>query len=191
MTAEDPTAAHLLLGVASGEQRCFAELYDRFCGLLNSTAYHVLYETSEVEDVLQEVFVKIWNRAHLYSAAKGDAVSWLIVITRNTALNRLRSRKRNLAAMERAAHEPTLTETDGAMNAYEHSVALENASAVHQALSDLPDEQREVLNLAFIKGLTHDEIAALLKRPLGSVKSQLRRGLTRMRNSIEILRSTL
>jgi RNA polymerase sigma-70 factor, ECF subfamily len=179
------------MGVAEGNQRCFAELYDRLCGLLNSTAYHVLYETSEVEDVLQEVFVKIWHRSHLYSADKGDAVSWLVVITRNTALNRLRSKKRNHAAMERAAHEPTLTEKSDGMNAYEHSVALEDASAVHQALSDLPDEQREVLNLAFLKGLTHDEIAALLKMPLGSVKSRLRRGLTRMKNSIDILRSKL
>ncbi len=177
-------ASQLLAGVAAGERQSFSQLYDRFSGLLNAIALNLLSETTEVEDVLQDVFVKIWNRAHLYSDSKGNAVSWLIVITRNTALNRLRSKRRNTAAMERAAQEPGLFESSESTNAYEHSVANESAISVHRALTALPEEQQVVLRLAFAQGLTHDEIAGRLNMPLGSVKSRLRRGLARMRDLI-------
>lgn len=177
-------AARLLAGVAAGERDAFSQLYDQYSGLLNSIAHNLLSETAEVEDVLQDVFVKIWHRSHLYTESKGNAVSWLIVITRNTSINRLRSKKRNHAAMERAAQEPGLFENAEVPNAYDHSVAAESASSVHRALSVLPGEQQEVLRLAFMQGLTHDEIAGHLRMPLGSVKSRLRRGLARMRDLI-------
>jgi RNA polymerase sigma-70 factor (ECF subfamily) len=177
-------AARLLAGVAIGERHSFSQLYDQFSSLLNAIAFNLLSETTEVEDVLQDVFVKIWNRAHLYSDCKGNAVSWLIVLTRNTALNRLRSKRRNTAAMERAALEPGLFESSETTNAYDHSVANESANSVRRALAVLPSEQQEVLRLAFSQGLTHDEIAGHLNMPLGSVKSRLRRGLARMRDLI-------
>ena len=177
-------AAQLLAGVAAGERHAFSQLYDLYSGLLNAIAHNLLSETAEVEDVLQDVFVKIWHRSHLYDESKGNAVSWLIVITRNTSINRLRSKKRNFAAMERAAQEPGLFENAEAPNAYDHSVAAESAKNVRQALNVLPAEQQEVLNLAFFKGFTHDEIANHLSMPLGSVKSRLRRGLARMRDLI-------
>ena len=177
-------AAQLLAGVAAGERHAFSQLYDLYSGLLNAIAHNLLSETAEVEDVLQDVFVKIWHRSHLYDESKGNAVSWLIVLTRNTALNRLRSKKRNLAAMERAAQEPGLFEPEEPPTAYDHSVAAEAASTVHQAPEVLPGEQRQVLHLAFLKGLTHEEIAGHLQMPLGSVKSRLRRGLARMRDLI-------
>ncbi len=177
-------ASQLLAGVAAGERQSFSQLYDRFSGLLNAIALNLLSETTEVEDVLQDVFVKIWNRAHLYSDSKGNAVSWLIVITRNTALNRLRSKRRNAAAMERAAQEPGLFESTESTNAYEHSIANESAHSVRRALTALPAEQQQVLRLAFSQGFTHDEIASHLNMPLGSVKSRLRRGLARMRDLI-------
>jgi RNA polymerase sigma-70 factor (ECF subfamily) len=177
-------AARLLAGVAAGDRQSLSHLYDHFSGLLNSIAYNLLHEAAEAEDVLQDVFVKIWHRSHLYSESKGNAVSWLIVITRNTTINRLRSRKRNLAAMERVAQEPGLFESTETPNAYDHSVSVENAHSVRHALLLLPGEQREVLHLAFSQGLTHEEIAHHLHMPLGSVKSRIRRGLARMRDLI-------
>ncbi len=174
-------AAHLLALIASRDASAFSQLYDLFSHALRAIAFRVLTDAGEADDILQEVFIKVWEHAPQYSNTQGTAATWLITITRNAALNRLRSRNRNLAAMERAAAEPP-HESPDCGSAFERVVSAETALLVRDALASLPEEQRVPLELAYMHGLTYEEVALRLGHPLGSVKSRLRRGMARMKS---------
>jgi RNA polymerase sigma-70 factor, ECF subfamily len=172
--------AHLLASIAGRDADALSQLYDQFSHALRSIAFRVLSDAAEADDVLQEVFIKVWDRAAQYVPALGTPATWLITITRNAALNRLRGRNRNIAAMERAAAEPSHQTTD-ADSAFECVVSGETILLVREALASLPDEQRIPLEMAYLRGLTYEEVAEALGHPLGSVKSRVRRGMARMK----------
>ncbi len=191
--AQTPDEHHILpeklLGlIASRDADALSQLYDLFSHALRCIALRVLADASEADDVLQEVFIKVWDRAAHYSAEHGAPATWLITITRNTAINRLRARSRNHAAMERAAAEPAL-EAVACGSAYDHMVSAETAAMVRKALADLPEDQRTPLELAYLYGLTYEEVAERLGHPLGSVKSRVRRGMARMKISLSSIDS--
>ena len=177
--------AGLLKEVAGGDLKAFSQLYDRFCGLLYSVAFSLLSDASDSEDLLQDVFVKIWKCAHQYSSREGSETAWLIVMTRNAALTRLRSKRRRDAALERAAMDPSQARIDS-IAAFDNIISFESSLAVRKALTELTEDQREVLELAFLKGLTHEEIALLLEQPLGTVKSRLRRGMKALKSKLDV-----
>jgi len=178
--AHAPLAEDLLASIARRDAHALSQLYDRFSHALRGIAIRVLADEAEADDVLQEVFLKVWDHAPHYAPEQGSPATWLITIARNSALNRLRSRQRKLAALERAAAQPP--PGPGAdPSAYECLVSAERAAEVRQALAELPEEQRVPLELAYLHGLTYEEVAARLGHPLGSVKSRLRRGMARMR----------
>lgn len=178
-------AAQLLALIAMRDAVAFSELYDRFSHALRAVAIRILDE-AEADDVLQEVFIKVWEHASHYAPEQGTPATWLITITRNSALNRLRARKRNAAVMERAAAEPPSEGPRAAAGTYECVVSAEDAALVRSALADLPEEQRVPLELAYLRGLTFEEVALHLGHPLGSVKSRLRRGMARMRAALSV-----
>lgn len=177
------TAEDLLARIASRDADALSQLYDRFSHAIRALAIRILRDEAEADDVLQEVFLKVWDRAPHYAPAQGTPATWLITIARNTALNRLRSRQRNAAAMERAAAEPPL-ESPRTDSAYDCLVSAEKAALVRRVLAELPDEQRVPLELAYLHGLTYEMVAERLGHPLGSVKSRLRRGMARMKTLI-------
>ena len=172
--------AHLLASIAGRNADALSQLYDQFSHALRAISFRVLADAAEADDVLQEVFIKVWDRAGQYAPSLGTPATWLITITRNTALNRLRGRNRNIAAMERAAAEPPHQTTDGD-SAFECVVSGETAVLVREALASLPEEQRIPLEMAYLHGLTYEEVAQALGHPLGSVKSRVRRGMARMK----------
>jgi len=170
----------LMLRVAQGDRSAFEALYDRFAAPLYSLALKMLANAAEAQDLLQEVFLSIWNKAPTFRAARGTAFSWVVSQLRNRAIDRLRARRRHGELME--ANAPDLEPTGSDVSSSAHQVdAGERAREVRSAMGQLSDEQRQVLRMAFFEGLTQVEIAEKLEEPLGTIKARAHRGMARLR----------
>jgi RNA polymerase sigma-70 factor, ECF subfamily len=177
------TDADLLGLSAQGDKNAFGELYDRFARPLFSLAMKITGNASEAEDLVQEVFVELWTKAPEFDAARAQAFTWAVAITRNKAIDRLRMRQRRGAIVERAS-EDIVSFSLGAegTDAREALYSDESATIVRAAFRELPEEQRAPLTLAYFEGLSQTEIAERLEQPLGTVKARMRRGLCRLRD---------
>jgi RNA polymerase sigma-70 factor, ECF subfamily len=184
--AQHTADAALLARIAAGEQAALGELYDRFSRPLYSVALRVLNDAAEAEDIIHDVFITLWAKARDFQSSRGHAFSWALTLTRNRAIDRVRSRKRRGELLSQAAlSDLGYDETDAA----DHDSATtlwfkEKASAVRRALATLPADQRKALELAYFSGLTQIEIAAQLAEPLGTIKARIRRGLLKLRDVI-------
>lgn len=172
--------AEALLGrIASRDPEALGAFYDLFAGRLLSVAIRVLNDTAMAEDVLQEVFVQIWERAGTYNPDRGNVFTWAVVMTRNRAIDRYRSRQRGIHLMERVA-----AEASDAVEEPAH-VDPDRDAGLRSAVADLSSEQRTVIELAFFNGLTQSQIADQLKKPLGTVKANIRRGMLKLRDRLQ------
>lgn len=174
---------HLLHRIAEEDAKAFAELYDRFFGVLYSVAISILRDESEAEDALQEVFMKVWRNAQRYSPQFGRPVTWLMTLTRNASIDRLRSRKRDVT-WNVSGDDFDLFEPSHAVNEPLPIISKETAALVRGALRELPQDQRQAISLAFFTGLTQTEIADKLQQPLGTIKARIRRGMLKLRASL-------
>ena len=148
----------LILRVAQGDRAAFIAVYDRFSGPLYSLAIKMLANETEAQDLLQEVFLSVWNKASTYRASRGSAFSWVVAQLRNRAIDRLRSRRRRGELLE--ANAPDLEPTSSAVaSSAENAESSERAREVRSAMGQLSDEQRQVLRMAYFDGLTQSEIA--------------------------------
>ena len=169
--------------MAAGEKAACAELYDRFSRPLYSIALKVLRDEKEAEDVIQEVFVTMWERAADFIASRGTAFAWAVTLTRNRAIDRVRKRQRRSTLLELGAEDlqPGAQSTPAATD---HLAFQEQARALRTAVAALPLEQKAALELAFYSGLTQQEIAERLSEPLGTIKARIRRGLLKLRDAV-------
>jgi len=171
--------------ISQGDQAALAEFYDRYASSLYGVAVKILSDFRDAEDTLQDALVSIWRRAASYQSQLSSPFSWAVMIVRNKAIDRIRARLRTGRAAERLTNESNdLLEIDD--RSAEEPTLRELRLIARKALSDLPEEQREALELAFFSGLTHEEVADRLGLPLGTVKARIRRGLIRMRKSMSI-----
>ncbi len=180
-TAFDPAAAAALLArVAGRDAGAFAELYDRFAPVLAGVAGRILYDVRDVEDVLQDIFMQVWERAAVYEPALGSPLAWLVTLTRNRCLDRLRALQRRSRALEQfTENSPAPAASPEAADAA--ALLAEDGLRVRAALAQLPAEQVQAIELAFFGGLTQTEIAGRLGEPLGTIKARIRRGLLKLR----------
>ena len=176
---ESPEIA-LIQRVAEADHGAFAELYDRTSSILFGIILRILGNRAEAEDVLQETFLQIWQRAASYDPARGRPLPWLNVLARSRALDKLRSRNLRDRVAGEAAAEPLNPPTDTSAGL----LAAENQEIVRRALGEIPEAQRSALRLAYFEGLTQSEIAARTGKPLGTVKTHTRLGLMRLRELI-------
>ncbi|MDQ2866941.1 MAG: sigma-70 family RNA polymerase sigma factor [Verrucomicrobiota bacterium] len=171
--------------VAQGERAAFPLLYDRLSRPLFSLALKMLRDQADAEDLLQDVFVQIWKRAPSYDPRQSSVFSWAVLLTRSRAIDRLRSRMRRsqviVPSLEGDEAETTLPDASTGGSGSDIIEKKDEAARVRAALQNLPQEQREAIELAFLSGLTHHEIAERLEQPLGTVKARIRRGLLRLR----------
>jgi len=197
MKPDDPTAeaaaaaerahfdAELMRRMGRSDREAFAQLYDRFSRPLFATAVHILHNHVEAEDIVQDVFLALWEKAAAYEPTRGSAFAWAVTLTRNRAIDRIRMRKRRSELLaettaEDAGTQPSSSYTDTANGL----VLKEQAGAVRAAVAALPPDQQRAVELAFFSGLTQLEIAEKLSEPLGTVKARIRRGLFRLRDTL-------
>ena len=171
----------LLQQVAQGDRRSFEALYDRFSGVLFSTAYRVLNNQEAAEDVLQDVFIQIWDKAPLYDPARGKPMTWAVTLTRNKAIDRLRSTQRRKRLQDEVQRESETFEQFDDRSSFDAVVSGETGHLVRAAIQKLSKDQREAIELAFFSSLTQTEIAERLHEPLGTVKARIRRGMMKLR----------
>ena len=174
----------LLRRIADGDRSAFSEFYEQYSGLLFSIAVKILNDSKEAEDVLQEVFMLIWNKADAYNQLLGKPVSWAVTLTRNKAIDRVRASQRRSRLLEQATAEAIVLPDDAA-SANEKLHGKENAELIRSVVAALPSDQRRAIEMAFFGGLTQEEIAKKLEEPLGTIKARIRRGMLKLRDKLE------
>lgn len=181
---EQETDEALMDRVARGDEAAFAKLYDRFSGPLYGLAKRILQDEQEAREALQEGFLYIWEKASGFDATKSRAFSWAVMVFRNKAIDRLRASRRRLKLTDAA----TLNAIDVSSEPVRADRAMdlaERAESVKKALRGLPDEQRRCIEWAFFRGYTHHQLSEALGAPLGTIKTNIRRGLQRLRDMMK------
>jgi RNA polymerase sigma-70 factor, ECF subfamily len=176
--------ARLITRIAEGDDKAFNAFYERFSGPLYGMVYRMMNDAKEAEDVLQEGFTYIWRKAATYDPNRSSPFAWAVMITRNKAIDRLRVRQRLEKLRDKVTSEESFYQDRDETSANEPTLR-ERGTLVRSALQEIPQEQRQALELAFFSGLTHEQIAERLATPLGTIKARIRRGLLRLRDSLK------
>jgi RNA polymerase sigma-70 factor (ECF subfamily) len=179
--AEQEELARLLQATARADRQAFARLYELTAPKLLAACVHMLKRRELAEDVLQDLFVKVWHRASDYQAERGSVMTWLYSVQRYLALDKLRARRPTEELDDELSNTLAFDGPDPAANA----ISSDMAARVHQCLETLTDVQRRTVTLAFFEGLTHTELTQRLQTPLGTVKSWVRRGLLGLQKCLE------
>ena len=170
--------------IGARDRAAFAEFYDRHATRLYSVAQKILNDPIEAQDVVQDTFVQIWEKAGNFDPKLGQPSYWVITLVRNKAIDRIRASQRRAKLADDAGAEAALT-TGTAESAHESLHGQEKAGLIRSALVELPADQRHAIELAFFSGLTQHEISAQLSQPLGTIKARIRRGLLKLRDQLE------
>ena len=176
--------AELLAAMARGDKAALGRLYDQLAKPLYSLAFRVLNDSSEAQDVVQDVFLQMWHKAGTYDPARGSVFGWAATQTRNRAIDRIRMRKRRSELLAASAPDLEPAALGGDDDAAGSLWVREKAGAVRTALASLSADQKQAVELAFFGGLTQQEIAAKLNEPLGTIKARIRRGLLKLRETL-------
>lgn len=178
-------APSLLARVAKGEQQAFSQLYDLSSTLLFSIALRILGQREEAAELLQEVYLEIWSKVVRYDVSRGTPTAWLITLTRSRALDRLRLRDpRTHSPIGQAVHGHTTPGTDDSPPPAEAQADQELRTQVSTILSALPQAQQQAIELAYYEGLSHSEISGRLNQPVEAVKTRLKLGMAKLRESL-------
>lgn len=171
----------LLASVALGDRAAFERLYRLAAPNLYAQLNRMLKRAGWADEVLQEVFVKIWLNAGTYSSARSAPMTWMTSIARNAALDRLDRRESGEVELSGEDAEAIFDPTPGPL---ESSVAKAEAHRIHQCLGELAPQLRQSISLAFFQGFSHSEVATSLQQPLGTVKTWIRRGLVLLKDCV-------
>ncbi|HJY41478.1 MAG TPA: sigma-70 family RNA polymerase sigma factor [Steroidobacteraceae bacterium] len=177
--------ATLVERMRCGQERALEELYEATVGKLYALASAILRSAEDAEEIVCETYAYAWANAARFDASRANALGWLLMLCRSRALDRVRQRRANATALDIAA----LRETDSGSSDQPYNILdlMQRRSRVHTALSQLTPERRHLVSLAFLQGLSHQEIADATRLPLGTVKSHVRRALAQLRDSLEAL----
>jgi RNA polymerase sigma-70 factor (ECF subfamily) len=172
----------LIARIEGRDADALAELYDRYSSRLMGLAQRILGDTGEAEEVLQELFLWVWRSAASFDAARGSVIAWLLVATRSRSIDRVRSRRPAARAGLRSVE--TVPDAAGPQDVEADSAGKQWERLCRSAISELPDDQRRALELAYFEGLTHQEISEKTGTPLGTVKTRVRLGLMKLRDRV-------
>lgn len=183
LAAEVEEDLRLLRRIAAGEQEAMSRLYQHRGTLLYSLLVRMLGDKMEAQEVVQDTFVRIWKRAGSYDPGRSAPLAWMILIARGLAIDRLRARSRRQASHAAFESEVASIEVER-VNGFQRVERVELAGVCRAALRRLPDVQAQALQLAFLRGWTHEEIASAQNEPLGTIKARIRRGLQALRQAL-------
>jgi RNA polymerase sigma-70 factor (ECF subfamily) len=169
-----------------------AQLYDRYNGILKALILRVVHNEAEADDLLQEIFMEIWNQAKNFSAQKGKPLGWMVTLARRRAIDGLRKKQAYSRAEERLQNEIEQQPDAWVHNATEEAIALGDTRVLMRKVIDgLPPAQQRAIDLAFFQGMSQREIAAKTNTPLGTVKTRLELGLKKIYDGLKELRDEL
>lgn len=175
--------ATLVAQLLQKDVSAFEQLYDRHSRIVYGLVLRILQQASTAEEVVQDVFLQLWRNAGQYDSARGPFVPWLLTLARNRALDHLRLKSERQRRREDQTEElppmPTAPEYEKALD------EKRRAERVRALMTALAPQQKKAIELAYFEGLSHSEIAAALKEPLGTVKSWIRNGLLRLKEGLQ------
>ena len=164
----------------NSDQQAFAYLYDNYSGALYNIIYKMLENHELAEDVLQEAFVKIWNNFSNYDSNKGRLFTWMLNITRNLTIDTIRSKSYR--------KQSKIQNTDNAVDNVDNNIntaASFDALGIRNHLTQLKNDQKQIIDLAYFEGFTQDEISKKLAIPLGTVKTRMRSAIMELRKLLQ------
>jgi RNA polymerase sigma-70 factor (ECF subfamily) len=170
------TDSMLISRIRTGDEDALAALHDRYASVVYSVALRVLGDTTQAEDILQEIFIQLWRNPQRFDANRGSLGAWLAVIARHRAIDQLRRRRPETDVEDVIISVDTRLE-----QTTDRNMAI---AKVRAAVEHLPPEQRQPLELAFFQGLTHSEIASKTGEPLGTIKTRIRTALLALRKAL-------
>jgi RNA polymerase sigma-70 factor (ECF subfamily) len=176
---EHETIKSLLRRIRTGDEDALLDLHEQFATLVYSVTYRVLGNQQDSEEATQDVFLRLWDKAEQFDAARGSFTAWLLTIARHVAIDRLRKRQRR-------EPPPNSVSMDEKPHLWETTLIKEDLSDLQRTLlstlKELPEEQQQTIYLAYFHGMSHRDIAEHLDKPLGTVKSQIRLGMQKLRD---------
>jgi RNA polymerase sigma-70 factor (ECF subfamily) len=176
----------LLARIAKREQAAVGELYDKHSSLLYTLVLRIVRDRAEAEDALQEVFMRIWDKADQYNETLGAPMVWMTRIARNLSIDKLRSKLGQARKAEDDLDVHDELSSDERSSNPEFAAALsQQQSFVANAMSSLPKEQRILIEFAYFQGYTQSELAEHFRLPLGTVKTRMRTGMLALRRQLE------
>jgi RNA polymerase sigma-70 factor, ECF subfamily len=180
VTIAEPESVLLTL-VAGGDKTAFSALYDRMQPRVLGLAMRILRDSGHAEEVAQEVFLEVWQYARSFDGSKGSATGWILRKTHSRAVDRVRSAQASKVRDNRIGLRDMNEPGDDIME----TVSLRiDSKRVERALGTLPESQRQAVTLAHINGYSHSEVSAILKVPVGTVKTRIRAGIGRLREEL-------
>jgi RNA polymerase sigma-70 factor (ECF subfamily) len=177
------TVEVLLTEIARGDRGAFAEMFDRVGGQVYGLVRRVLRDPSQSEEVTQEIMLEIWRTAPRFDVGRGSAKAWILTMAHRRAVDRVRSEQASRDRDDKVGARETVREFDVVSEEVERTLEHQQ---VRQALGQLTALQREAVELAYYGGYTYREVAELLDTPLGTVKTRLRDGLIRLRDTLGV-----
>jgi len=177
------TSEDLLTRVAQGDRAAFAELYDRTAPRVFGLVKRLLRDHSQSEEVTQEIFLEIWQNATRYEPGKGGAIAWMLTMTHRRAVDRIRASQASRDRDVRVGIRDYAPEFDSVAENVEVQIESER---VKEAMTRLTELQRQAVTLAYFGGFSHSEVSAMLKVPIGTVKTRLRDGMIRLRDELGV-----
>jgi RNA polymerase sigma-70 factor (ECF subfamily) len=174
------TEIHLLQQIQEGSEEALLELHSRYANLVYSVAYRVLNDPMSAEEVTQDAFMRLWNKSYTYDPEKGRFTTWLLTVTRRLAIDMFRQRQRRepKSGMLFMDEDPSLWE-----NILTVDGGGELRRTLRSVMNELPVEQRELIELVYFYGMSHNDLAETLDLPLGTVKTRIRLGMQKLRQA--------
>lgn len=175
----------LMRAIARGNSASLGTLYDRYSSILKALIIRVVHDEAEADDLLQEVFLQVWQQARNYSSDKGKPLGWIVTLTRRRAIDRLRKRQAYCRAKDRFEVTVDRQPESWVHNRIEDDIYLEDMrSFLNAKIEVLPPFQKQAIELAFFKGMSQREIAIATETPLGTIKTRLELGLRKLSESV-------
>ena len=187
-----PSDLELMKAIQAEDPAALSQLYDRYNGILKALILRVIHNEAEADDLLQEIFMEIWNQAKNFSSQKGKPLGWMVTLARRRAIDGLRKKQAYARAEERLQNETEQQPDAWVHNSTEEEILLSDTrSLIRKVISGLPLAQQQAIDLAFFRGMSQREIAAKTNTPLGTVKTRLELGLKKIYDGLKELRGEL
>ncbi len=188
----EPTDLELMEGIQREDPEALSKLYDRYNGIIKALILRVVHNEAEADDLLQEIFMELWNQAKNFSAQKGKPLGWMVTLARRRAIDGLRKKQAYARAGERLQQETEQQPDAWVHNATEDEINFSDTRRlIRKVIQGLPPAQQQAVDLAFFRGMSQREIAAHTNTPLGTVKTRLELGLKKIYDGLKELKDEL